>query len=246
VLRSADRVIATARDVFEKARLNGVPDERLTLLTPGIEKKFFAARPAPERVRNRYGIKGKRVMLTVGRLVRRKGHELVIGLLPAIKERCGEVVYLIAGSGPDEQRLRRVAEENGVAGSVLFLGRLPYDALLDCYAAADIFVMPNRELPDGDTEGAGMVFLEAAAMGKPVIAGTAGGTGDSVIDGETGYRVDADRPADLLEKVCVLLRDSALAERMGAAGRRMAEEGRRWEDRADELMRICGKLIGTG
>ena len=243
VLRGAHAVIACARAVHDRVLDHGVQRERLHLLTPGVAEDFLRARPRPEMIIDRYGMKGKRILLTVGRLIERKGHESVIRAMPELIERFNDLAYLIAGTGPEEKVLRSLACREGVADAVIFTGRLSREELVDCYAACDVFVMPHRELADGDTEGAGIVFLEAAAMGKPVVSGSGGGSADSVIDGETGFRVDTGNPGELAEKLGCLLDDEELAKRMGEAGRRMVMKDRRWEDRAEALRGICTQLL---
>ncbi|MEJ2744962.1 MAG: glycosyltransferase family 4 protein [bacterium] len=241
-LRAAHAVIATARPAYEEALRQGVRPDRLHLLSPAVDDYFFTASPHPERVRGRYGLGDKQVLLTVGRLVERKGHEMVIRALPCLKRDFPDLIYLVVGTGSIEERLKRVALEEGVSESVVFAGRVSREDLVDCYAACDLFVMPHRELPDGDTEGAGIVFLEAAALGKPVIAGNTGGTGDSVIDGKTGFRVDGARPEEIAGHVSRLLSDPVLARKMGETGRSLVSRERRWGDRARELERICQDL----
>ena len=242
VLRSAHAVIATAKPAHGEALRQGVRPDRLHLLTPAVDDYFFTAQPRPERARSRYGLEGRTVLLTVGRLVERKGHEMVIRALPRLQRDFPKLAYLVVGTGPVEEKLQVVAREEGVSESVVFAGKVSREDLVDCYAACDLFLMPHRELSDGDTEGAGIVFLEAAALGKPVIAGDSGGSGDSVIDGETGFRVDSTKPEQIVRHVSRLLGDPALARKMGEAGRSLVFRERRWEDRARELRRICMNL----
>lgn len=246
VLRAARAVIATAKPAYEEASKQGALPERLHLLTPAVDGYFFTAKPCPERARSRYGLEGKKVLLTVGRLVERKGHEMAIRALPLLRRDFPNLAYLIVGTGPMEEKLKRIAREEGVSESVVFAGRVSRDDLVDCYAACDLFVMPHRELPDGDTEGAGIVFLEAAALARPAIAGVTGGSGDSVIDGETGFRMDGAKPEAIAQCLSRLLGDPALARKMGEAGRSRVFRERRWEDRAKGLRRICLEITAKG
>ena len=243
IMRAAPAIVATAREVRDNAVRQGVDPAKIHLLTPGVPGVFFERSPRPGRVLKRYGLEGKRIILTVARLVERKGHEAVIRVLPDLIKEFGNCVYLVVGIGPSEQKLKRIARELGVAGAVVFAGRKSQEELVDYYAACDVFAMPNRELADGDTEGAGVVFLEAAALGKPVIAGRVGGTGDSVADGVTGFRVDPALPEELGKRLSQLLGDRDLARRMGEAGRRIVLKERRWEDRASGLREICQRLV---
>lgn len=171
-------------------------------------------------LRRRYGLDGERIILTVGRLVERKGHDSVIRVLPRVRERVGPVRYVIAGSGPEEQRLRRLAAETGVARDVIFAGHVADDELARLYAACEVFAMPSRALPGRDgVEGFGIVFLEAAAAGRPAVGGRSGGIAEAVADGETGLLVEPDDADALAAAIIRLLEDRALAARLGERGR---------------------------
>jgi phosphatidylinositol alpha-1,6-mannosyltransferase len=162
------------------------------------------------------------VVLTVGRRVERPGHDLVIRALTALEEQ--SVRYVIAGTGPEEGRLRRLVEALGVRDRVLFTGHVPDEDLPGLYAACDVFVMPSRALGARDgIEGFGTVFLEAGACAKPVIGGWSGGVSEAVEDGVTGLLVDPHDPEALAEALRRLLRDPELRRRMGEAGRTRAE-----------------------
>lgn len=161
-------------------------------------------------------------MLTVGRLDLRKGHDMVIRALAALRQERPNVRYVIVGDGQERTRLMSLARNLGVQDAVLFAGYQPARLLPDYYRLCDVFAMPNRELPDGDTEGLGLVFLEAGACGKPVIGGRAGGAVEAVAHGRTGYLVDPTGPDDVAARLNELLADPALRREMGAAGRRYA------------------------
>ena len=111
---------------------------------------------------------------------------------------------------------------------VHFAGRIATERLADLYAAADVFVMPTRVGDDGSVEGFGIVFLEAGSQGVPVVGPRLGGSEDAIVDGETGFLVDADDPADIARRLLELLRDPALRRTMGAAGKRRAFEPTDW------------------
>ena len=136
---------------------------------------------------DRYGLRGKRVLLTVSRLdpnERRKGHDRVIAALPAIVKAVPNVVYLIAGHGADRTRLEALAQSLGVANNVVFAGSVAPDELPQLYRLADLFVMPSTQ------EGFGIVFLEAAASGLRAIGGNADGSIDALADGAIGIAID--------------------------------------------------------
>ena len=165
------------------------------------------------------GISGDPILLTVSRIVERKGHDSVVRALKVLLGEFPGLGYYIAGEGPDRPRIEELARAEGVAHAVHFLGRVPDEKLSALYSAADLFVMPNRELPSGEIEGWGMVFLEAGACGTPSIGGRSGGTGSAVEDGITGLLVDPLDAEGLSGTIARLLRDTKERERMGRAAR---------------------------
>ena len=145
--------------------------------------------------------------------------------------------YALIGIGEDRAYLTELAARQGVAERVHLLGHVPMDELPRWYNACDLFVMPNREI-DGDTEGFGMVYVEAAACGKAAIAGTAGGTGSAVVDGVTGLRVDGEDGGQLLEAIAELLKDERRREEMGARGLERARSELAWERVAEKTRQL--------
>jgi phosphatidylinositol alpha-1,6-mannosyltransferase len=149
---------------------------------------------------------------------------------------------LVVGGGPDMPRLQRLAVERGVADHVRFTGSVPWSELPAHYAAGDVFAMPCRNRRGGlEVEGLGIVYLEAAATGLPVVAGDSGGAPDAVLDGETGVVVDGRDVERVAREVTALLDDPATAARMGARGRAWVEEAWRWDVLAG---RLRGLLAG--
>jgi phosphatidylinositol alpha-1,6-mannosyltransferase len=138
------------------------------------------------------------------------------------------VNYRIVGSGPDEQRLRNLATATSVGGRVHFLGRLDDSALADEYRRSTVFVLPARRTSEGDLEGYGLVYFEAAAWGRPVIAGRSGGEIDAVVDGRTGILVNGDSVEDVASAIAALLKDPRRVERLGAAARERVETSHNW------------------
>ncbi|MGB3541484.1 glycosyltransferase family 4 protein [Rubrivirga sp.] len=151
----------------------------------------FSPGPAPEALRRKYGLAGRAVVLTLGRLAgleRRKGFDVVLEALPEIARRVPNVVYVIAGDGPDRARLEAKAARLGVADRVVFTGYVDEADKPGMYRVADAFAMPSRG------EGFGIVLLEAMASGVPVVASMADGSREAVLDGRLGPTVD---PEDL-------------------------------------------------
>ena len=189
-LRHADQVIANSeytRDALIKMDVNPAS---IALIYPGVDVTRFHPGLACAELRQSVGVTDAgKLILSVGRLSRRKGFDQVIQALPALIHTGLDIQYVLIGIGEDYDYLLDLARKHGVADRVHLLGHVSDDDLPRWYNACDVFIMPNREI-NGDTEGFGMVFIEAAACGKPAIAGQAGGTGAAVVDGVTGFRVD--------------------------------------------------------
>lgn len=165
---------------------------------PNTYDEKYVRGPRARSLVERYGLSGKKVLLTVGRLVsseRYKGQDRVIVLMPRILEKVPNAVYVIAGAGDDEPYLSQIAGRCGVADHVRFIGRVPAADLPDLYRSSDLFVMPSTG------EGFGIVFLEAAACGLPVIGGRLDGSIDALRDGLGGTLIDPGSMDDILKAI---------------------------------------------
>jgi len=177
-------------------------------------------RPIPsERARSKLNIHAKHVLLTVSRLTPHKGIDMVIRALPEVLSHFPDTDYIVAGTGPDLNRLRKIAKDNGCLDKVRFVGRFNEKSKGLYYCAADIFVMPSRCISGRDIEGFGIVFVEAGFYGLPVIGGEEGGVADAVIEGKTGILVNSYDSDEIAQAILRLLRDSSLRNRLGEAGR---------------------------
>jgi phosphatidylinositol alpha-1,6-mannosyltransferase len=158
-------------------------------------------------------------------LIPRKGIDTVIR---ALRRLPADVVYRVVGSGPDEARLRLLARSEDVVERVHFLGRLDDRALADEYRRCTMFVLPARRTPGGDLEGYGLVYFEAAAWGRPVVAGRSGGEVDAVVDGQTGVLVHGEAVDEVTQTIRALLADPHRLQALGAAGRQRVETTHNW------------------
>jgi phosphatidylinositol alpha-1,6-mannosyltransferase len=240
-LRKAEAVVVVSEFTRREVIRRGVPADHVHLISNGVDLELFSPGPRDPAIMSKHCLEGKTVMLTVGRLEPRKGHDTVIKALPEILKEVPELVYVIVGAGSDDKRLRGLAEAVDVKDKVIFAGRVPNDELIGYYRTVDLFIMPNRTLEDGDTEGFGLVFLEANACGKPVIGGNAGGVPDAVVDGETGLLVDGKSVKAVADAAARILRNPELAERLGEAGRRRALTFG-WAIKAKEFRTLCERL----
>lgn len=220
-LRAADIVFTNSRAATDIACDLGVDPARIELVYPTVNPTRQAVDEGlVESLRQRHGLQGKACLLTVGRLVERKGHDVVLHALPAIADAVPDSHYLIVGGGPNEDHLRALTRDLGLTERVTFTGLATDEEVAAYYALGDVFVMISRSIPEkGDVEGFGIVYLEANLMGKPVVAGNSGGVPEAVVDGRTGLLVDPQDSTAVAEAVVTLLRDKALAERLGRQGR---------------------------
>lgn len=143
-------------------------------------------------INSRYGIEDKKILLSVGRLVERKGVDYVLASLQYVVKQIPTLQYIIIGEGAYKTTLMKLAEKFGVQNNVQFLGAVSDEEVQKWYCRTDAFIMPSRELKNRDVEGFGIVYVEANSFGKPVIGGKSGGVLDAVLDGENGYLVNAD------------------------------------------------------
>jgi phosphatidylinositol alpha-1,6-mannosyltransferase len=234
-LQAADGVIAvssfTAQLIEQKY---GLAQKAIKWLGNGVDLAKFNSRPT-ENVRMQFGLGAGPLVLSVGRLVARKGFDRLLEAWPRILASVPEAQLAIVGKGPLEADLVERAGGSEMKGSVHMLGHVSDGALPSLYASADLFVMPNRTLPDGDTEGFGLVFLEAAAAGTPSVGGRAGGAVDAIVDGTTGLLVDGEDTGAIAFAVTDLLKDEVKRLKMGDAARAHAlTQG--WDNKAAELL----------
>lgn len=241
-LREAQGVIAvssfTRDQIVSRCQL---PETNIRVITNGVDITRFHPGHKTTAILDRHALHGKKILLTVGRLERRKGQDTMIQALPRIVHEIPDAVYVVVGQGSQLEFLKQEAVRCGVADRVIFATNVPAAELADYYRTCDVFAMPNRTMPDGDTEGFGLVFLEAGACRKPVIGGNAGGVPDAVSHGENGVLVDGASVASVADACVRLLRDSELARGLAEAGLRRARSST-WQNKAQEFRRLCAEV----
>ncbi|MEU0383711.1 glycosyltransferase family 4 protein [Streptomyces chartreusis] len=215
---------------------------RMRRLAPGVDADVFqGSEAAAARVRERYGLGDRPVVLCAARLVPRKGQDALIRALPLVRRSVPDAVLLLVGDGPHARALRRLAAERGPAGAVVFAGGHPHEEMPGFYAAAQVFAMPCRTRRAGmEVEGLGIVFLEAAAAGLPVVVGDSGGAPDTVRDGETGFVVDGRDVRALADRLTLLLDDAGPARDMGRKGRAWVRGEWGWDRTHGHLTSLLG------
>ncbi len=242
-LHQADGIVAVSDFTTQALQdLMGVPREKIRVIHNGVNvERFTPSDPHPD-ILARHGLSGRKVILSVGRQVPRKGFDHVIDAMPAILAECPEAHYLVVGDGDYRSELERRVNANGLQGQVSFAGSVSLADLPRYYQSCDLFVMPNREMPDGDTEGFGLVFLEANACRKAVIGGRAGGAVEAVRDGKNGLLVDGNDPREIASAVIRLLKDDALRESLAEWGLEYARASS-WQVQTERFMDLCQEIV---
>lgn len=225
-LQQVDLFIAIShytRDVLIDA---GVPPEKVVIIYPPLDQERFSEPGDVASIKEMLPPHDL-MLLTICRLSPKKNVDQIIQLMPKLKQRFPNLLYVVGGYGPDLERLQLLAKQRQVEDSVIFLGKIPEDKLVNLYAAADVFVMSTR--PDSNrVEGFGIVFLEAGSQGVPVIGPNIGGSEDAIIHGETGYLVDPYDPDDIENRIVELLSDPNLRHKLGEAGKKRAFRPSDW------------------
>ncbi|MGZ8751845.1 MAG: glycosyltransferase, partial [Acidimicrobiia bacterium] len=242
VVACSDVILANGpEEADDLARHYDADPTRIEIVPPGVDHSVFRpSRGEGARLRERLGLDDRPVLLFVGRIQPLKGVDVALRALAALEDQRTTLVVVGGPSGPsgpsEEERLHALVAELGLEHRVRFVAPRPHDQLADFYRAADVCVVPSR------SESFGLVALEAAACGTPVVAANVGGLRSLVDDGVTGYLVEGRVPADYAEPVARLLADPDLAAAMGA---RAEVRSRRyaWSIAAARLRRLYADLV---
>jgi phosphatidylinositol alpha-1,6-mannosyltransferase len=242
----ADADVLTTISRYTRSRVAAAfgPRAALEVVPSGIDAERFRPDPAARaELRRRYRVGDAPLVVCVSRLVARKGQDTLIRALPLVRERVPGAQVLLVGDGPGGDRLRRLAREVEVDEHVVFAGAVPAAEVAAHHAVGDVFALPCRTRGGGlDVEGLGIVLLEAAAAGLPVVAGDSGGAPETVQEGRTGHVVDGRDVAAVASAVAGLLADPERARAMGAAGRAWMRQEWTWPAR---VARMRSLLAGT-
>lgn len=241
-LSHADRVIANSEHTRATLLEMGVAESKISLIYPGVDVAVFRPGLDTSGLRESLGIGSEeKLVFSVGRLSRRKGFDQLICAIAQLRQEGKPVRYVLAGIGEDYDYLGGLILEHNLQGFAHMLGAIDAGDLPRWMNACDVFAMPNREI-NGDNEGFGMVFIEAAACGKPVLAGAAGGTGAAVLDGVTGLRVEGDSLDAVAQGLSKLLFNREEAEAMGQRGWSRAQTEFAWEKVAEKTLALSQKM----
>ena len=247
VFRAADLAVAVSHHTRERVVHLGVDPGHVQVIPCGVDPDLY--RPVDgEAMRRRLGLAGRPIILTLSRLVRRKGHDLVIRALAEVRRRIPGAAYIVVGEGvePYVASLRRLAEKCGVSDAVHFIGRAEETDLPGLYSASDVYVMVSRSL-DGNSnyEGFGITYLEANACGIPVIGADTGGVADAIVDGQTGYLIPPDDVPALTDRLLRILGQPDLGRRLGENGRARVLRDLNWERVAARFLEALEEKAGA-
>jgi phosphatidylinositol alpha-1,6-mannosyltransferase len=198
-------------------------------IAPGIDVEHFIPTDAAP-LRESLGLTDKKVIVSVGRLVHRKGQDHLIEAMPEILKKVPRAHLLLVGEGPYREYLQKLVHQHKLESSVTFIGRIQYQDLPMYICVGDIFAMPSRSRLMGlEVEGLGIVYLEASSCGLPVLAGDSGGAPDAVIQNETGLVVSGTNSEEIASAALALLTNLEASQKMGVAGRQWIVDNWRWE-----------------
>jgi len=210
-------------------------------IAPGIDSEHFSPVDS-ERLKESLALRDKREIVSVGRLVHRKGQDQLIEAMSAIIEEVPQAHLLLIGEGPYRKKLEKLVRDYGLVDRVSFIGRIQYEELPRYICIGEVFAMPSRSRFRGlEVEGLGIVYLEASACGLPVIAGSSGGAPDAVVEGVTGVVVNGLDSAAIAVAAIEMLKNPEKSAAMGRSGREWIVNNWSWQFWADEFQSLLNK-----
>jgi phosphatidylinositol alpha-1,6-mannosyltransferase len=223
ILKQADKVVCNSLFTREKLLSLGTDPQKIRLIYPKTDPEKFESCDGVW-LPSKFGLKKNKIILSVNRLVERKGNDTVIRAMVQVIKKVPDAVYVIGGHGPYRKQLESLVNELNLRDTVLFLGSVKNEDIGRLYKACDVFVMMSRNIRDEDVEGFGISFLEAGVCGKPVVGGNSGGIPEAVQDGLTGFLVDPHNVDVLADVLVRLLTDASLAAELGQNGQKRVRD----------------------
>lgn len=223
----ADLIVANSNYTRKMIMSLGTRSEKIHVIYPGVDTSRYK-NTRGDHTRGSLGFQDKLILLAVARLVKRKGIKYLIEAMPKILRAVPEAILVIVGDGPERDGLEEETRKLKLNGNVAFLGKVAEEELLRLYYASDVFVLPAIVDSDGNTEGLGVVLLEAMSMKKPVVASRVGGIPEAVIHNETGFLVEPGNSEELARAVTRILLDHQSSVEMGEKGRQRVEQMFDW------------------
>lgn len=238
ILKNAEKIITVSLYTKKELMKFGVTRDAIEIISPATNILNRKCRATVDEIKNKYRLDGQIVIFSLGRLIERKGFDTVIKSLPQVLKKHPNVVYLIGSQGEYRPKLEQLVKDLNLSKNVFFVGEISKYDLPAYYMACDIFIMVSRELPNKDVEGFGIVYLEAGAFGKPIIAGQSGGVGDAVRHNYNGLLVNPESTSETAQAIIRLIENPLLRESLGKNGFTMVKNNYTWPERANRLMKI--------
>lgn len=243
IISQAQKIIVNSEFTKNKIlELGACAEDKIEIIypCPNIKMPVLSSKyqQLKEEIISSHNLKDKKILLTVGRLVERKGHDQVLQALAQIIKKIPKLMYLIVGNGPQKKKLKELIAKNNLSDNVKLLDDVMDYELPVYYNLCDVFIMPSRQLANGDVEGFGIVYLEANTFGKPVIAGKSGGAVEAVKHNYNGLLVDPKNLNDIAQAVVSLLENPQKAVILGQNGKKRVAEVFCWRNQAVSLLKI--------
>ncbi len=243
ILRDAELVLVNSYFTAKLVKDYGVEEGKVKVIYPAINPELPKVGNKKQEIISKYGLKNKKIILSLSRLVDRKGFSKVIEAMPNVLAEIPEAVYIIAGSGPD---LRTIKQAKGKLDqrwqkNIIIYGMVDEQEKATLYELCDVFAMPAK-YDDRDVEGFGIVYLEAALAGKPVVASKSGGAPEAVLDGKTGLLVEAENVEEIAGAIKKLLTHQVYADELGSYARQRVLRDFDWAKRAKQFEEVVGKV----
>jgi len=240
IIKKSNKLIANSNFTKQELIKLGAYDEQVHIVHPCPDRKFIQMfdKKVADEIKQKYSIANKKIILSVGRLVERKDFDKVIESLTLVKDEFPDITYVIAGDGPDKNNLLYTIDKLDLKGKVILLGNVNDKELSVLYNLANIFIMTPKQLPSGDVEGFGTVYLEANMFGKPIIATSSGGVGDAVIDNLNGILIKKASINEISDAIIKLLKDKELADKLGQQGKDRVEKEFNWSKQISKLINL--------
>ncbi len=238
ILNQASHIIVNSHNTQAQVEKIGIKSDKITIVYPCPNIKPEQLNEHEKQIiKNELDLYHKKILLSVGRLVPRKGFDKVIESLPVVLRQIPNLVYIIVGNGPDKDRLEKLAEDLKVRGNLIIAEDIPNPNLSSFYDLANIFIMPARQIGE-DIEGFGIVYLEANLFSKPVIAGKSGGVEDAVIDNQTGILVNPESVQEISQVILKLFNDSELVNKLGVQGKERVLQEFQWPKQIEKIKNL--------
>lgn len=238
ILKHAEGIITNSEFTKKELLKIGVQENKITIIYPCPYYKPPASEEIKKEIIKKYNLDGKKIILSVGRVVQRKGFDMVItSMNDIIREEKNAVYLMVGGKGNYETELKNLIENSPAKENIIFIKDGNCDEIKSLFDLCDVFIMPSRQIGE-DVEGFGIVYLEANLFGKPVIVGRSGGSVEAVIENETGLLVDPASLTEISQAVLKLLQNKDLAAKLGSQGKMRAEKEFTWDRQVEKLKSI--------